>query len=1232
MDIRERLSQMSSERRTYTLDSLAYHLKEAKQNERLYELLDQTWMEVKLENHKSHQPFSDDINIAIQASVEEKPSNWIQLVRLGLVFATIRELTEMLPPIALGVMAGLEQVERSKSFAALLNDPEQSAEAFVHIAEALIEQGRKDDAEEQLVQAQLFACQIKDKNLTTIFELPHREQILDKIILAYLKLDASSQAWEISLQMKEGGGKTQAKILAHMQQKEQSFNQLFKYIYSLPKEQHESLVHELLHIWLQSNIPDNLQEFIDQAPFSEKARQQAIYDWAYALLTAGQIEDCIALLSAEEREKLAEVIEKESILALLREYEFKQVFNRVDQLPSIEHRIEVLNKTLSSSLEVGLVHEIFRVAEKLQITLFKAAQSRKMLAGKIWITAIETFLKIPSPSIAKETANVVIKLWKEENDLYHDLRVRDFAEMIRVFYQSGEKEYAEDVLWITTEFIDKNIAPSMVEFDFHFMATELTNFGAFDWAMRFAEHITTPSFRREVTAEVKSGKFLEYVTNGNLDEANFQVSSILDDKKKLTALAQAAAISLKKNLHEQAAHYIELIMENAQTTDRTINRSNYLNQRALYHARQGDLKRALEVANKIWYVDERMNTYAQISTIVAKNNNKNAGQNIMLQLLSELSKFKEPDLINDVLAKLIPALVSTNTTDDIQVLKSLIFAIKDPSKRLQGLQAMMLIYLSLDAKEKAMSVMPDVLLLLENITEVIPKQVGYAHIIQFLCQAGEYEKAEKILEKGETVIKDRGRGNKVYWELFWEVLVGSQQSQEKPKSKHQHPILSVDAYLRLKDFPMAFRAAVATDQLQVYHIARVINSVMKKNGVIPNDWLDVAFEALKDQKTNYPSDSWSAGIIATALVASGQADRAQELLNFPPQRDINQEKVLAHLGVGQQLYGNPKDALDALSRAILAARFWGRERFYGVLDTTSETLPNLLPKEQLESIYEAIEDVETWWSSPQYRDASPWIDGNYTAPNIFKIGDGSPLVLEISPNLERIFTHLTPQAPLQANTKNETFWAEETLENQRKHLVMAYLHHPDPAVRGQMIPLTAQFDAIGIRSLLVDLLADTEPEVRKAAAETIWRVQGDTYCERAISELRHELGGNTTAYPHLQGERRLGQEKALLALDTLIANAPDTNARTQLKQIVQEHIFIPERYESPDDFSVEFINMEYRKGRRQDYAYEVYRAPSSADAIAFLKTKTVKREFYYIEVETPEGVYGCDVEGVYKLD
>jgi hypothetical protein len=48
------------------------------------------------------------------------------------------------------------------------------------------------------------------------------------------------------------------------------------------------------------------------------------------------------------------------------------------------------------------------------------------------------------------------------------------------------------------------------------------------------------------------------------------------------------------------------------------------------------------------------------------------------------------------------------------------------------------------------------------------------------------------------------------------------------------------------------------------------------------------------------------------------------------------------------------------------------------------------------------------------------------------------------------------------------------------------------------------------------------------------------------------------------------------------------------------------------------------------YSYEVYRAKTAEEARQFLEKKNVTEGHFYLVVETPEGNWGKDVNGMYK--
>jgi hypothetical protein len=105
----------------------------------------------------------------------------------------------------------------------------------------------------------------------------------------------------------------------------------------------------------------------------------------------------------------------------------------------------------------------------------------------------------------------------------------------------------------------------------------------------------------------------------------------------------------------------------------------------------------------------------------------------------------------------------------------------------------------------------------------------------------------------------------------------------------------------------------------------------------------------------------------------------------------------------------------------------------------------------------------------------------------------------------------------------------------------------------------------------------------------------------------------------------MGREKAIRALDILIDCAPDEPSRTTITDIAKREVIIAERIKDVDTASVQFTRTEQRK----QFTYEIYQAPNREQALAFLKCKVVTKQHYYVEVETPDGTLGRDLNGIY---
>jgi hypothetical protein len=244
-------------------------------------------------------------------------------------------------------------------------------------------------------------------------------------------------------------------------------------------------------------------------------------------------------------------------------------------------------------------------------------------------------------------------------------------------------------------------------------------------------------------------------------------------------------------------------------------------------------------------------------------------------------------------------------------------------------------------------------------------------------------------------------------------------------------------------------------------------------------------------------------------------------------------------------------------------------------------------------------------------------------PNQYREGDGRPLMLSESPDLDRIFSDGSPASPLMDSEANRRYWDSLDISGKRASLAIAFLQHPKSSVRLAAINLVRDIRTVGVSDMLINLLGDSDPAVSRAAAVSIWERQKNDNCTATVKALRDEIRG-TTAMGTTDG-LVMGRKAGIRALDLLIDSAPDERARAAINDIASREVVIEERIRQVDTSSVQYTKTEDRRG----YTYEIYKAPNREQALAFLKSKVVTQPLYYIEVETPEGTFGRDLNGIY---
>jgi len=67
-----------------------------------------------------------------------------------------------------------------------------------------------------------------------------------------------------------------------------------------------------------------------------------------------------------------------------------------------------------------------------------------------------------------------------------------------------------------------------------------------------------------------------------------------------------------------------------------------------------------------------------------------------------------------------------------------------------------------------------------------------------------------------------------------------------------------------------------------------------------------------------------------------------------------------------------------------------------------------------------------------------------------------------------------------------------------------------------------------------------------------------------------------------------------------------------------------------DASKVVFVREDRKQTRGLIMTYRIYKAPDKASAMAYLENNPVTKNYYYLIVETPEGNFCRDIQGIYK--
>jgi len=205
------------------------------------------------------------------------------------------------------------------------------------------------------------------------------------------------------------------------------------------------------------------------------------------------------------------------------------------------------------------------------------------------------------------------------------------------------------------------------------------------------------------------------------------------------------------------------------------------------------------------------------------------------------------------------------------------------------------------------------------------------------------------------------------------------------------------------------------------------------------------------------------------------------------------------------------------------------------------------------------------------------------------------------------------------------------------------LEHSDKKVRGaaaQALARLAGSEIVSKSSIkpLENALKDIDWYTRYCAVLALgWHAKFGVASKSSIEPLENALNDRDGA---VRGEAA----KSLRELEEAGVRAPlsatqikqNTKSKPKkVKKILKKEKVMKEKKEVK---GVEFVGMKYRDDDSFGtvrYTYEVYSAENKKQALEFIKTKSVKKKNYYIEVNVgdvndPEVIVGLDIQGTYE--
>jgi tetratricopeptide (TPR) repeat protein len=130
--------------------------------QQLYGFVCQSVMLAKRSRTGADSAFATDVDLMLEAAVGEQPTNWVQMGRASLLYATLGSLATTASPAMLGSLAACGQVERALAYAELVQDSQQRFDSCLRIGMVVVAQPELGRAAALLERALSAAEAIQD--------------------------------------------------------------------------------------------------------------------------------------------------------------------------------------------------------------------------------------------------------------------------------------------------------------------------------------------------------------------------------------------------------------------------------------------------------------------------------------------------------------------------------------------------------------------------------------------------------------------------------------------------------------------------------------------------------------------------------------------------------------------------------------------------------------------------------------------------------------------------------------------------------------------------------------------------------------------------------------------------------------------------------------------------------------------------------------------------------------